>query len=206
MYLRPGQETPFKATARQVVVLNPPAFVWDVELAMGPGFPVWGRDRFQDGRGEMLIKLLGLIPVANARDSPKIDEGALQRFLGELVWYPAAALASYIEWEPLDDHSARATMRWQGTEGSGTFFFDEAGHFERFSAMRYQGGEPEAEKYEWVIEALKRERREGLIIPVHMQATWKLPEGDWTWLDLRIDQMQYGDPEAEARNFFVPEH
>ena len=196
MKLQPGQSAWQPAQARQVVSLDPPGFVWDVRLDMGPGLPVLGRDRYQHGRGEMLIKLLGLVPVVNSRGNPRIDEGSLQRYLGEIVWYPQAAALPYLTWEPRDERSALATMSWGGISGQGTFFFDESGHFSRFEALRYRGDSPEAARAPWVIEVLERQAVAGLIIPVHMQATWKLPEGDWTWLDLRITGVSYVTPAA----------
>ena len=72
-----------------------PEFIWRVRVQMMHVLPVAGRDSYVDGRGRMLIKLGSVVPVVDAADE-KIDQGALLRFLGEIVWFPAAALSPYI--------------------------------------------------------------------------------------------------------------
>ena len=44
----------------------------------------------------------------------EIDQGALLRYLGEIVWVPSAALSDYITWEEMDSTTARATMSYEG--------------------------------------------------------------------------------------------
>jgi hypothetical protein len=144
-----------------------------------------GRDKFVGGKGSMLIKANALVPIVNAT-GPKLDEGTLQRYLGEMVWFPVVAVSKYVTWEPLDNLSARATMDYMGTSGSGVFYFDDSGNFIRFSAMRYQGNEPESKRYEWVLEVDAYANYDGIRIPSNMRATWRLPDGDWTWLKLDI--------------------
>lgn len=51
---------------------------------MNPLLFFLGRDKFEAGRGDMLIQLNALFTVVNEQGE-KIDEGALQRYLGEMV-------------------------------------------------------------------------------------------------------------------------
>ena len=67
--------------------------------------PIAGRDRYADGHGHMLIKLASLLTVADGA-GPEIDQGTLLRYLGEIVWFPSAALRDYISWEAIDERSA----------------------------------------------------------------------------------------------------
>lgn len=53
------------------------------------------------------------------------------------------------------------------------------------------GNEANAPRYEWVLEVQDYQFFEGYKIPSQMTATWKLPEGDWTWLKLQIDDVTY---------------
>lgn len=190
MKMKPDQENWFSAKAHQLTTVDPPAFIWTVEMKMNPVIGIRGRDKFVDGKGEMLIKMNGLINVVNERGE-KLDEGTIQRYLGELVWIPSLALSPAIEWETIDALSARATMRYMGTSGSGTFYFNEQGDFVRFSAWRYQGNEPDSEKFEWVITVDEYRTFDGIRVPAKMKATWRLKEGDWTWLDLEINSLKY---------------
>jgi lipoprotein signal peptidase len=190
MKMKPDQENWISAKAHQLTTVVPPAFIWTVEMKMNPLLNIRGRDKFVDGKGEMLIKLNGLYNVVRERGD-KLDEGTIQRYLGELVWVPSLALSPTIEWEALDDLSARATMRYMGTSGSGTFHFNEQGDFVRFSAWRYQGNEPDSEKFEWVITVDEYRTFDGIRVPAKMKATWRLKDGDWTWLDLEIMGLKY---------------
>jgi hypothetical protein len=189
MKMKPDQEKWYNAKAEQWVVTEKPAFLWKVNMDMSPVMKIAGRDKFVAGRGEMLIKMNGLINVVNEQ-GPKMDEGTLQRFLGEIVWYPSAALADYISWETIDNNSAKATMQIDGTTGSGIFTFDDSGNFRSFSAMRFMGNKPDAKKYEWVITNFENAEFNGIRIPAKMEATWKLDTGDWKWLKLEITQYQ----------------
>ena len=139
----------------------------------------------------MLIKILSLVPVVNIKDNEKINTAALQRYLGEIAWFPTEALSPNIAWEKIDEFSARATMTYKGTTGSGTFYFDESGNFEKFTAMRYMGGEEDSQLKEWTIVAKESTVMNGINIPVNMTATWKLDNGDWTWLRLELTDISY---------------
>jgi len=151
-----------------------------------------GRDKFVNGKGEMLIKVNSLINVVNERGG-KMDEGTIQRYLGEMVWFPSLALSQHIHWESIDDTTAVATMNYQGTSGSGTFFFNSGGDVTRFSALRYYSNEADAKRFEWVMNIEGYSTFEGIKVPTKMTATWKLDEGDWTWLKLEVIDIMYNE-------------
>jgi hypothetical protein len=191
MKMKPGQDAWIPAKAQQVFTMHPPAFHWVVEMEMNPFMTVLGRDQFLGGKGEMLIQLYGLFSLADEKENSKIDEGALQRYLAEIVWFPFAAQAPYIKWEAVSDTIARATLTFEGTSGTGEFTFDSSGRFKRFQAMRYKGGEADAVRIPWTVEALDHKVMQGIEVPTHCQASWELKEGTWTWLELQIEEMQY---------------
>lgn len=190
MKLKPTQKEWFVATAKQVSVIDVPAFEWNVKMKMNPLMWVSGRDTFVGGRGHMVIKLFSFVKIVNASGG-KIDEGTMQRYLGEMVWMPALALSPYITWEKIDDLSARATMDYMGTTGSGVFHFDRDGNFMKFVAMRFRGNEEGSVRCEWVLTVKEHARFEGVKIPSRMEATWMLEEGPWTWLRLEIKGLSF---------------
>ncbi|MCG8573594.1 MAG: hypothetical protein MI810_01815 [Flavobacteriales bacterium] len=178
------------AKADQYFSIQPPAFNWKLNMQMGPGIEVVGRDKFENGDGEMVIKMLSLIPIANGKNSTKIDEASLQRYLAEIVWFPSAALSPYISWESVDEQSAKATMSYKETKGSGIFHFGQDGEFVSFTAMRFKDIKDDEPKL-WTVNALKTEERNGIRIPVECEAQWKLADQDWTWLKLKIIDIEY---------------
>ena len=195
MKMKPGQKSWFRAEAEQYFTTQSPAFIWTVTLNMNPLIKVVGRDKFENGKGEMLIKILSFFPVVNTRKNEKLNQAALQRYLAEIVWFPSSALSPCITWESIDDYSAKARMSVNGTTDSGIFYFNENGDFTTFSAMRYKEVGEESEPKEWIVEALESKVVNGIKIPVKLKATWKLDEGDWTWIKLKITEINYNHPE-----------
>lgn len=190
MKMKPEQKTWNNATAEQYFTIKNPAFVWKVNMSMPPFIKIAGRDKFIDGKGEMQIKMFSTINVVHAKGS-QMDEGSLQRFLGEIVWFPSAALSPFISWEAIDSLSAKATMDYKGTIGSGTFYFNKQGDFVKYSALRYKGNQPDAKRYQWVINVKEHAVLNGVKIPIKMTATWKLDKGDWTWLEMEVTDIKY---------------
>ncbi|WP_243729677.1 DUF6920 family protein [Salegentibacter sp. 24] len=190
MLMKPEQRKWTTARAKQYFTVDPPGFIWSVKLNIRPGISIVGRDKFVAGKGEMIIKLFSIFPIAKAQGSPKIDQSTLQRYLAEIVWFPSAATSSYITWEAIDEFSARATMNYKGTKASGVFYFDNHGNFKKFIAMRYKEAS-DLKPTKWIVSATKIEKRNGISIPVASKVSWKLDSGDWTWLKLEISELKY---------------
>lgn len=192
MRMSPEKERWNRAISEQVFNADDPAFTWKVKMKMGPLNIIRGKDVFEQGNGMMNIRLFGLIPVVDA-SGPKIDEGSIQRFLGEMAWFPQAALKPYITWEQVDAHTAKAVIESHGTRGEGTFYYNSEGDFIKFTALRYKGNDSDAEREEWVITAEEYATFSGIRVPSSLQATWKLEEGDWTWLKMQVKEVRYNE-------------
>jgi len=201
--MRTGPDKPWMpAVAEQYFSVDPPGFVWRVNVRMMHVLPIAGRDRYADGHGSMLIKLGSLITVADGR-GPEIDQGAMLRWLGEIVWFPSAALSDAISWEPIDARNARATMRHRGVTASAVFTFDDRGRFASLTADRYMSGEGGPTLEKWVIPATGWRTVRGIEMPVRGNAVWKLAGGDfdyyrWEIVDVEINQpaLYHDEPAA----------
>jgi hypothetical protein len=178
------------AEAEQSFSVEPPGFVWHVKARMKHVLPIVGRDKYEGGHGHMLIAAAGLVKVADAT-GPEIDQATLLRFLGEIVWFPSAALAPYITWEAIDAQNAEATMRYEGVEASARFSFDERGRFRLMSAERYlsSGGRSKLEK--WAVPVTSWKVVRGIEIPVEGNVTWKLAGGDFDYYRWEILDVEY---------------
>jgi hypothetical protein len=190
MQMKPEQKKWMTATAIQYTAIDNPTFIWTVDAKMNSLLNFQGRDKFENGKAEMLIKMNSLINIVNEQGE-KLDEGALQRYLGEMVWFPSLALSPYITWEQIDDTTAKATMTYKKAKGSGTFYFNDNGDVTKFSALRYKGNEAEAKRHNWIMNISDYETFEGIKVPAKMTSTWKLDEGDWTWLKLEVTDIKY---------------
>lgn len=190
MKMRPEQDNWYIATAIQYSTIDVPAFIWSVNVRVNSLLSFQGRDKFENGKSEMLIKLNSLINVVNEKGE-KLDEGSLQRYLGEMVCFPSLAISPYITWQEINDTTAYATMEYKGTKGSGIFYFNSEGDVIQYSALRFMGNEPDAKRYEWVISVNEYKTFEGIKVPSKMAATWKLENKDWTWLKLEIKDIKF---------------
>ncbi len=189
MRLNPGQRQWFKSYSQQYFTVSIPAFIWKVSMNIYL-LPVIGRDKFADGKGEMKIMLMGLVPIAVAGDNPKIHQSALQRFLGEISWFPQAALKPYIHWEAINESSARATITYRGVRGSAVFHFNTKGELVKFVAMRYKDINDE-KPTEWVATVKGYGEFHGIKIPTSFDATWMLSDGPFTWFRFEITDVSY---------------
>lgn len=190
MKMKPDQKNWMSANAVQYTTIDNPAFIWTVDVKMNAFLNFKGRDKFINGKGEMLIKLNSIFNIVNERGE-KLNEGTIQRYLGEMVWFPSLALSKYITWEQLNDITAKATMNYKGVSGSGTFYYNSAGDFIQFSALRFMGNDDNSKRFEWVLDVEDYSFFEGIKVPSKMTATWKLDDKDWTWLKLTINDIKY---------------
>jgi len=180
------------AEAEQWFKTEKPGFIWIAKVKLAPGIYLAGRDKYENGKGQMLIKLLSLIPLVRA-EGKEVDQGAMVRYLAEIIWFPSAALNDYIKWEEIDSLSAKATMTYQGIVASGGFKFDDKGDVVSFEAKRYYDRKSAATLEDWLIQIEPNNYKEfqGIRIPTRATVTWKLKEGDFTWYKLEIADVHY---------------
>ncbi len=184
-----GTWMPFQA--EQFFNFQQPGFVWSTEVQMQPCLYLLGRDRFQDGEGNMSIKLLSLFTVADEGPNDAMNTAAMLRFLAEICWFPPAAMSPYLRWEEIDEQSAKVAMKYAETEVSGVFHFSERGDIRSFTAQRYFGSGAEARQEKWVVTALGYQVFEGYKVPSQCKVTWQLPEGDFEWLHLSVTGLSH---------------
>jgi hypothetical protein len=134
--LRSKENGPWnKFIANQHFSLDPPAFVWDADIQVNDFVKIKGRDKFEDGKGNMLIKVNSFLPIANS-SGKEVDQGTLIRFMAEISWFPQAALKDYVRWEQIDSTHARAFMTYGTASASGIFTFGSNGLPVLFEAKR----------------------------------------------------------------------
>ena len=134
-FRRPRTESFRFTTARQVIAAGQPALMFSATTPMVPG--VWARayDFFADGEMEMKAKVLSTITVVDEKQSPKLNQVSLRRWLLESALYPAALLpGGAVRWEAIDDRSARAVANWQGLSAAMVAHFAEDGSMTHMAA------------------------------------------------------------------------
>lgn len=192
--MRLKEEGPWMlADVQQYFRVDEPGFIWKVKVNIAPLIYFTGRDKYEDGRGHMLIKALSLLKVADA-SGKEIDQGAMLRYLAESVWFPTAALSSYIKWEEVDANSARATMTYGGITASGVFTFNEKGEVLNFVAQRYRDVNGQYLMNTWVVDIKEHKDFNGIRIPSAGEVIWRLETGDYNWYRFEINDIEYNKP------------
>ncbi len=183
-----------KVDAEQWFTTNPPGFIWTAEVGKNSYLSFYGRDKYTEGKGQMLIELYNLIPVVQS-EGYEISQGTLIRYLSEMVWFPAAAALDNISWESIDSRSAKATLTVGQIHASGRFYFNQQGDPIAFEAKRYYNrkGTSTLERWHIDIDPKGYQSFEGIRIPTKASVTWKLDEGDFTWYELSIDRIRYDE-------------
>ncbi len=190
--------------AEQYFTTQKPGLIWLADVEAAPEIYLAARDKYEDGKGHMLIKLLTLFPVADAKGK-EINQSAMVRYLAEIIWFPSASLNNYIRWEQVDSATVKATMTYGGATASGFFKFNENGDVVSFEAKRHYYRKDGSTLEDWFaqIEPQGYKEFKGVKIPTKVTATWKLKEGDFTWLNMEISEIHYnaavsGRPKGES--------
>jgi hypothetical protein len=187
MRQKPGQKW-IPLVAEQYFTATPHAFLWKGTMRPFPFFWMTGTDRFSGGLGTMRIKLMSVIPLPLA-SGPKMDQGELQRYLGEFIWFPTAWFSDAIEWHVIDEHSVQATLHEPEVNGSIVLHVNEQGQLTLVTAERYMG--KEGILTPWSIQLDEYREADGMLIPTVFEVTWHPASGDFTWFRGQITEIEY---------------
>jgi hypothetical protein len=188
---RTGPERPWMAmTAKQTYTTNPPGFVWDARFKV-MGLPLLrARDEYKLGQANMFAKLAGLFTIFDVRGE-ELNQGAMLRYLSEMIWFPAALLGDNISWQEVDRYSAQVQFMDKGNTVSGTMFIDEEGRVTNFTTFRYREMDGRFSLDPWSTPVTEYGRRAGLNLPIRGQAVWNLVSGDFPYVELEITEIAY---------------
>ncbi len=189
--LQPDQAW-FPVEGHEYFTTDQPGLLWYAQLKFMPLFSIWARDLYQNQHGNMWIRPLGEITLANAK-GPELDVSSLLRYLSETPWFPTALLPSdYLNWEPLDEHSAKVVINDHGVTASVIFFFDERGAItELVSEDRYRTAGNEQIKTRWGGYYQNYSEMNGIKIPTQIEGIWHLDEGDFSYAKFTLTQIDF---------------
>lgn len=177
--------------AEQYFTIDKPGFVWRAGFRLAPFVSVNGRDMYRAGEASMQMRVMSLISVANKKGGG-LNQGDLLRFLGETQWFPAAALAPYIKWDPVDANSARATMSYAGVTASMTFRFDPDGRPTECTAARYNDARGQNET--WVNTNNSEEDFGEWRVSAAGEARWDYTTGPYAYIRWQITNIEPDHP------------
>ncbi len=169
--------------AEETYSTNPPAFVWRAWFPNRALPIVLGRDFYLDGRGGILMKMLGLVAVADEHGD-ELRAAGLMRYLNEMAWFPAAYLGDNVAITPVDDDSFKVAITDKGITAEGVLIVDTDGRLLNFRARRFNTGSRSMETWETPLAG--EATLGGLLLPSGGAAVWKLFSGDLDYIELDI--------------------
>lgn len=180
-------------TATQHVTTQPPGFVWDATIDMIPGLPVRVVDEYREGRGGLSAKLAGVVSVAKATARPALDEGELMRYLAEAPLYPTALLPGMgVEWTPIDETSARATLRHGETTASLVFHVNEKNVVDRVWGHRgFLTDDGSSEQRPWAGDWWNYRAHAGMLVPTDGKVAWIENDGEFSYWRGHVHSIEY---------------
>lgn len=179
-------------TATQDFVTTPPGFVWDARIKMAPLLSASVRDAYINGSGAMQASIYGVYSLADQTDKPELNSGALQRYLGESVWFPTALLPSAaVSWAAKDDRSAVVRLQDNGITVALVFEFGGDGMVTTISGDRYKEANGSYTLQPWRIACDDATPQSGMLIPARCEVPWISDGTDQPYWRGRIRSITY---------------
>ena len=141
------------------------------------GIPFQGIDISMDGKGTMKGVIAKNIQLFN--ESFDIIDAT---YLSEALMHPSLALQESISYRELDDYRVEATIRKNGSETTGVFYFN--GDYEMTSFVVEKRLCSDTNTYEkWSAITGDYEIVDGINIPTKFQAVWNFTSGDLVYFN-----------------------
>jgi len=147
---------------------------------------------YLNGHGSSFLKLFNSIPLLES-SGKETSVSLLVRYLMEAVWYPTALLPTNgVQWQPIDNSSARMTLRDNGLSVSVTVYFDENGLINRMETFdKFRDFKNHFEKARFIMLCKDYKKFDSVPVPSTLQFIWALPEGDFHYGEFIINSIVY---------------
>jgi hypothetical protein len=172
-----------KITGEQYFSAKKPQFIWKGETSM-----FTARDFFIDDKGGLIATLFNVYNIVDAKGS-NFDEGELQRWLAESVWFPTNLLPSdKVSWSAIDTNSAKLSFHYKTVSFEFIVNFNATGEIIEIEGERFMTAD---QKEKWVCKMTNYQERNGVKIPISDQAIWRLNDGDQVYAKFEVQKIEY---------------
>ena len=155
-------------------------------------FPFEGRDKYQNGQGNMLIKLLKMFTVADAKGK-EMDESALVTLLSEVLFMPSLALKNQITWNAIDNYSVEVSIMDKENKVSGIVYFNSNHDYTSFFTQDryYSFKDGSYKKIKWSCEFEDYQSINGILFPTYVKAIWHMDDKSYEYFKAQIKNVQH---------------
>ncbi len=184
-------DTWMKLTAEQYSFFDCPTRIFYIK-ARKSGFPVLGLHLYKEQKASMVIKLLGLIKVVDARGS-QMDQGETVTVFNDMcLLAPSTLIDKNIQWENLDPLTVKAIYRNGHITIGATLFFDDEGKLLTFvSNDRFETDGKTYKSYPWLTPVKEYKKLNGFILPSEISTDSMRPDKTFSYGEWKIKELDY---------------
>jgi len=157
------------------------------------GIPINGLHHFEKGEASMVIKILDLFKVVDARGDV-LNEAETVTFFNDLcIFAPSTLIDANITWEEIDDLSVKAYFTHEGITVSAELFFNKQGQLVNFiSNDRYDvKSNDDYKQIKWSTPIREYKNFNGYNLASVGEAIWHYADGDFSYFKLYVKNVQY---------------
>lgn len=191
LFCSPGSR-PMKIATCQYNFINGCSRLYYIRSSLF-GIPFDGLHAYTEAGATMEINAAYFIPVVRAGGEEMDVSETVTLFNDMCLLAPATLIDPAILWEPADPLSARAVFTHNGIAVSSTLHFSANGELVSFvSDDRYMTADGKTyARYPWSTMVKGYRDAGGRKVPVDAEATWKMPETEFTCARFTIGEIEY---------------
>jgi hypothetical protein len=185
--------------AEQRTTFDPPVRLFFM-TASRAGIPFAALHVFAGRDATMRVRAASLVDVVDAR-GPEMNRSETVTFFNDLcLLAPGALVDAKVRWEALDARSVRATYTRGDETISAVLTFDAQGDLTGFvSGDRFMSSDGRTYRnLPWSTPVRGWREQAGARVLERGEATWKTPEGDFTYGEFILEQIRYDAAPAGA--------
>lgn len=163
------------------------------------GLPVTGFHKYAHAKATMLVKLAGLITVADGKGKEMNQGETVTVFNDMCLLAPASLIDKRIEWESIEPLIVKATLNNNECRISAILHFNNEGKLINFiSDDRYYSPTGKTyQKIRWSTPVKDYKEYNGTRIASYGEAVWSFPEREYCYARAEIKEIEYNVEEYE---------
>ena len=171
----------------QYFTTEKPGFIWKGKTSV-----FTARDMYVADKGRLIVTLFSLYNIVDG-SGENFNEGELQRWLAESVWFPTNLLPNERnQWSLIDANSAKLSFKYRAVSFSYIVSFNEVGEIVQMETRRFIG---EENREAWLCKMADYKEINGVIVPTRAEVIWKLERGEVSYAKFKVKKIEYDKPE-----------
>lgn len=174
-----------KITGEQYFSVVQPQFIWKGTTMMFTAI-----DSYIANKGSLKVFLLDIFKIVDSKGST-LDEGELQRWMAESVWFPTNLLPSEkVKWTSIDTDSAKVSFSYKEISFHFLVAFNTIGEITSMQTQRYM---TDKKRETWLCKMSNYKETNGIRIPFSAEVIWRLPAGDYSYAKFEVQKIKYNE-------------